>query len=370
MKKFLYFAAIALLMASCSEDYTNWTEPQSNPPESEIVVVNGSVASAGLINLSEMPASTQTVQVCQNTAPRASDTAYVTNSYIVLDGVEYPITNDGFMDKDMFSDFVVEHFGRDSVVNKFTAHVLWVLDNGETATTITSEPFTVSVIPPPLMIPDLWYLAGNCIGNCRGLTQINEEHVGTSLVPMYATPGKLSQLTYVGFFQRNDRFNGRFNIIHHPGDRSEQWGTNADGEIVLNGSNAIQVPKAGYYRIDLDTDHSVLTMTPLDDFTPEVFTSITMPGEYQGWKETENPMTAVGTMFKDHNHDWIVKGLTFTQATALKFAANGAWTVNWGGSTFPVGAGVQDDDDIPVAAGTYTVFFNDILGYYYFMEEE
>ena len=367
MKKFLYFAAIALLMASCSEDYTNWAEPQSNLPDPELYFVKGNAAGVGLINLAETPASVTRVQVCQMNIPHANDTAYVTTSYIVLDGTEYPITNDGYMEMATFSDFVVGHFGRDSVVNEFTARVLWELNNGKTATTFTSEPFSMSVIPPPLMIPDLWYLAGNCIGNCRGLTQINEEHVGTSLVPMYATPGKLSKLTYVGFFQRNDRFNGRFNILHHPGDRSEQWGTNADGEIVLNGPNPIQVPEAGYYRIDLDTDHNTLTMTKLDDFTPEAYTSITLPGDYQGWKPEENPMTAVGTMFE--NHDWIVKGLTFTQAALLKFAANGAWDVNWGGNTFPVGAGVQDGNNIPVGAGTYTVFFNDILGYYYFMEE-
>ena len=226
--------------------------------------------------------------------------------------------------------------------------------------------FKFRTIGEPI-VPDLWFLAGNCIGNCRGLTQINEEHVGTSLVPMYATPGKLSQLTYVGFFQRNDRFNGRFNIIHHPGDRSEQWGTNANGEIVLNGPNPIQVPEAGYYRIDLDTGHRVLTMTKLDDYVPSVYSTITLPGDYQGWDETKNPMTAVGTMFE--NHDWIVKDLVVTESSLLKFAANGDWDVNWGSNTFPVGMAYRDGPNIPVAPGTYTVMFNDILGYYYFMEQ-
>ena len=91
-----------------------------------------------------------------------------------------------------------------------------------------------------------------------------------------------------------------------------------------------------------------------------------MPGDYQGWDAASNPMTAVNT--KSENHDWIVKGLTFTQAALLKFA-NGSWDVNWGGDAFPVGAGVQDGHNINVNVGTYTVMFNDILGYYYFMKQ-
>lgn len=368
---------MVLLMASCSEDYKDWAEPQSNPQTTDVKFSNGNATSAGLINLAEMPATATTVKVCEMTVPSSTDPTYTAECYIVLDGEEFPITQEGMMDMSTFSDYVVAHFGRDSVVNEIPARVIWVMTNKYdeqfseryTSTTLTSEAFTMQVIPPPLMIPDLWYLAGNCIGNCRGLTQIGEEHVGSSLIPMYATPGKLSQLTYVGFFQKTQRFDGRFFILHHPGDKSEQWGTNADGEIALNGTNPITIPEAGYYRINLDTDHSVLTITKLDNFTPTVYSSINLPGEYQGWKEAENPMSAVGTMFE--NHDWIVKDLTFAQATELKFAANGSWDVNWGGIQFPVGVGIMNDQqNIPVAAGTYTLFFNDILGSYYFMEQE
>ena len=96
---------------------------------------------------------------------------------------------------------------------------------------------------------------------------------------------------------------------------------------------------------------------------------IGMPGNYQGWNPAENLMTAVNT--KNENHDWIVKDFVITESTTLKFAADGTWDVNWGaGAAFPVGEGVQNGNDIPVPPGTYTVMFNDILGYYYFMEQE
>jgi hypothetical protein len=53
--------------------------------------------------------------------------------------------------------------------------------------------------------------------------------------------------------------------------------------------------------------------------------------------------------------------------TELKFAAEGAWDVNWGANDFPYGVGVGNGPNIPVRAGTYNVFFNDILGTYNFV---
>ena len=78
-------------------------------------------------------------------------------------------------------------------------------------------------------------------------------------------------------------------------------------------------------------------------------------------------MTAVNT--RAENHDWIVKDFVVTEATELKFAADGNWYANWGGSEFPFGLAVENGPNIPVALGTYTVMFNDILGYYYFMAQ-
>ena len=53
----------------------------------------------------------------------------------------------------------------------------------------------------------------------------------------------------------------------------------------------------------------------------------------------------------------------------MKFAADGGWDVNWGAEAFPLGIGVQGGKNIRYKKGTYTVFFNDILGIYYFIEQ-
>lgn len=51
----------------------------------------------------------------------------------------------------------------------------------------------------------------------------------------------------------------------------------------------------------------------------------------------------------------------------VKFRKDLSWTVNWGGSTFPNGNGVQDGPDIPTTTGTYDVTLNISNGTYTFI---
>lgn len=74
MKKFLYFAATALLLASCTEDFKDWAEPQSTPQGDVITFGNGSVDPVGTIDFAVETG--ERVKVCDITAPSTSDTAY------------------------------------------------------------------------------------------------------------------------------------------------------------------------------------------------------------------------------------------------------------------------------------------------------
>ncbi|RLD21990.1 MAG: hypothetical protein DRI69_02515 [Bacteroidetes bacterium] len=49
-----------------------------------------------------------------------------------------------------------------------------------------------------------------------------------------------------------------------------------------------------------------------------------------------------------------------------KFRADNDWTLNWGDTTWPVGIGVQDGDNIPVLGGNYHITFNTTTGAYSF----
>jgi hypothetical protein len=226
------------------------------------------------------------------------------------------------------------------------------------------NPFYVDLSTEPSEEIELWYLIGACIGD--GSWGNDPANVGTALIPMYPVfdtddssimPGMIQ---YVGYFPADQGFK----LVRDPGSWDNQWGQGDAGYVKNDGgSSDIKLPADGYYKIQLNTATDELTIEPYDGVVG-VYTTIGMPGNYQGWDTGANPMNAMSTVVE--NHDWYLKSVTYEETT-LKFAADNDWAVNWGGKTFPYGQGTQDGPDIAVAAGTYHVYFNDILGTYNFV---
>jgi len=358
MKKFLYIAATALLLASCTEDFKDWAEPQSTPQGEVITFGNGSVTPVGTIDFAEV--TEERVKVCNITVPSTNDTTYAPQYYIYLNGEPFVMDVDGTMDAAELSNFVVSLYGKAPEPRVLTAQVKCVMTNGKTATTTMSEPFELTVIPAPIAVPDLWYLVGSCIGD--GSWSNESAKVGISLIPMYTEAEDFSVLTYVGYFPAGQGFK----LIHQPGSWDEQWGATADGTFVKNdgGSSDIKVAADGYYMVTYDMNTETLTVEPYTE-SVSVFSTMGLPGDYQGWSPGATLLDPMSTVVE--NHDW-TKVMTFDGNTELKFAGNGGWATNWGGSTFPVGVGIQNGANIPVEAGTYRIVFNDILGKYYFIK--
>ena len=212
---------------------------------------------------------------------------------------------------------------------------------------------------------ELWYLIGACIGD--GSWSNTAEGVGVSVIPMYPvydTDGSVipGEIQYVGYFPADLGFK----LIKVPGDATwaAQWGQGDAGYVKNDGgSSDIKVPADGYYMIHLNTATDVLTIEPYEGAVG-VYTQIAMPGDYQGWSTADNLLNPMSTVVE--NHDWYLKSVTY-EDTGLKFAADNDWAVNWGGKGFPHGQGSQDGPNINVTAGTYHVYFNDILGTYNFV---
>ena len=211
---------------------------------------------------------------------------------------------------------------------------------------------------------EIWYLIGACIGD--GSWGNNADGVGVSIIPMYPvfdTDGSVipGEIQYVGYFPADMGFK----LIKIPGGNwVDQWGQ-GDAGFVKNdgGSSDIKLAADGYYMVHLNTATDELTIEPYDG-TVSVYAQIAMPGNYQGWNTGENFMNPMSTIVE--NHDWYLKDVTYEETT-LKFAADNSWDVNWGATSFPYGLGTQGGPDIPVPAGTYHVYFNDILGTYSFV---
>ena len=214
---------------------------------------------------------------------------------------------------------------------------------------------------------EIWYLIGACIGD--GSWGNNADGVGVSLIPMYPvfdTDGSIipGEIQYVGFFPADQGFK----LIKVPGGNwEEQWGQ-GDAGFVKNdgGSSDIKLAADGYYMIHLNTATDELTIEPYDGVVG-VYTQIAMPGAYQDWNTGDNLMNGMSVLVE--NHDWYLNDVTYDD-TELKFAADNSWDVNWGATGFPYGQGTQGGPNIVVAAGTYHVYFNDILGTYSFVPAE
>ena len=228
------------------------------------------------------------------------------------------------------------------------------------------NPFYVDLSSEVSEEVEIWYLVGAGIGSSDWNNDANA--VGTGgLVPMYPvfdTDGSVmpGEIQYVGYFTADMQFK----LIRDPGSWDNQWGQGDAGYVKNDGgSGNLTVPADGYYMIHLNTAADELTIEPYDGVVG-VYTTISMPGAYQeeAWKPEFNLMNGMSTTVE--NHDWYLKNVTYEETT-LKFAADNDWAVNWGGKTFPYGQGTQDGPDIAVAAGTYHVYFNDILGTYNFV---
>ena len=216
--------------------------------------------------------------------------------------------------------------------------------------------------------PELWYLIGGCVGDGAWGAEI-----GTSVFPMCPVEGETYDevtgkgvLTYTGYFTPDA---GGFKIVKTPGEWADQWGA-VGGDITKpklkdasgEGDN-INVPSAGYYTITLNTKTNELSIVAAEK-EPAEYAQMCISGAFNDWG-TDTKMTPVDTWDGAKPHVWKYD-LTTDTDTEVKFLVDSSWNPNWGGSGFPYGWGANNGGNIAVKAGSYTVIFNDITGYYHF----
>jgi len=132
-------------------------------------------------------------------------------------------------------------------------------------------------------------------------------------------------------------------------DWAVNWGA-ADfpsGIGVQNGPN-IPIAKAGKYFITFDTLTGAYNFTEKVDFE---FISLIGDATPGGW-DADTDLNQ-----KANNPDEWTADIQLIDGS-VKFRANHAWTLNWGGTEFPAGTAVPNGDNLAVTAGTYRVTFN------------
>ena len=147
-------------MVSCTEDFTDWAHPQTNPQEEAVAFGDGSVTPVDVINLADV--KTEKVKVASIVAPTSSNAAYKPSFKINFDGQTFDIDAEGNMATADLVNYVVEKFGKRPSERDIDATLDAWVNNGSTAIKMaTSEKFQVKAIPEAPVIEEGYYLVGD-----------------------------------------------------------------------------------------------------------------------------------------------------------------------------------------------------------------
>ena len=160
IKKILLGMTLLMSMVSCTEDYTDWGNPQSNSQEEAVAFGNGSVTPVDVINLADV--TTEKIKVASIVAPTSSDAAYTPNYKINFDGQSFDIDADGNMATAELTSYIVDKYGKRPTERDIDATLDAWVSNGSTAVKMaTSATFQVKAIPEAPVIEEGYYLVGD-----------------------------------------------------------------------------------------------------------------------------------------------------------------------------------------------------------------
>lgn len=159
-------------------------------------------------------------------------------------------------------------------------------------------------------------------------------------VPLVTTNGVMYTLANYYFGAPNVKF-------RKDNQWTENWGGTdfPSGAAIPNASNDIPLVN-GYYNVQFDLS------APSYNF--QVVPVGIIGTAYQGW-ETELLMNT-----EDNGITFSLQNIELSTGQ-LKFRSNQAWSLNWGGTTFPAGTAAPnsvDETAISVVSGTYDISFN------------
>lgn len=158
-----------------------------------------------------------------------------------------------------------------------------------------------------------------------------------------------------------------FKLLEILGDNTwqPQWGLK--GGVVANSDGGepepFTVSTAGYYTFEVDILAKTYSITPYSG-AMTTYSSIDIAGNLNGLSGS-----TVLTQSSFDPHQWFIKDLVVSSNGEAKFRANGTWDINWGAAAEFSGQGTQGGANIPLNAGTYDVYFNDIDGRYVFVKK-
>ena len=311
IKKILLGMTLLMSMVSCTEDYTDWANPQTNPEEEAVSFGDGSVTPVDVINLADVTGDK--VKVASIVAPTSTKDTYTPSFKINLDGQSFDIDADGNMAKADLVNFITGKYGKRPVERDIDATLdAWQSNGSIAAKMATSETFQVKAVPEAPFIDAAYYLVGDLTE--WGLdTKLKFAH---SDADVYADP----VFTLMFTTTKDDQC---WKIIPQGNvDKGNIWavenapegvvGIEVDGDKAMSGkllttnsegnkAGAGKIAKAGIYQMTINMMDYTYTIKQI---APEYY----LVGKLQGWSpEPENKtclMYAETPMVQSYTTQW------------------------------------------------------------------
>ena len=294
IKKILLGMTLLMSMVSCTEDYTDWGNPQSNSQEEAVAFGNGSVTAVDVINLADV--ATEKVKVASIVAPTSSDAAYTPTYKINFDGQTFDIDADGNMAKADLVNYITSKYGKRPIERDIDATLGAWLSNGSTAAKMaTSETFQVKAIPEAPVIEEGYYLVGDMFttDDVNGWTKGVAKAFNHSDKDVYEDP-----VFTVSF--ETTKADQYWKIIPKKNiDADNLWadgvvGPKIDGDDSMTGSltnvdaKAGKIAKAGKYKLTINMMDYTYTIEEVN-YDPFIY----FIGATDGWKSSDQKLALV-----------------------------------------------------------------------------
>lgn len=297
IKKILLGMTLLMSMVSCTEDYTDWGNPQSNPKEEAVSFGDGSVTPVDVINLADV--KTEKVKVASIVAPTSSNAAYTPTYKINFDGQSFDIDADGNMATAELTSYIVDKWGKRPTERDIDATLDAWVSNGSTAVKMTtSATFQVKAIPEAPFIDAAYYLVGDMFttDDVNGWNPISDKQkFKHSDKDVYEDP--IFTITFET--TKADQYwkiIPKVNVDAGNTDASAAGvvGPKVDGEDRMTGSltnvdaKAGKIAKAGKYKLTLNMMDYTYTFEELK-YDPFIY----FIGATDGWKSSDQKLALV-----------------------------------------------------------------------------
>ena len=363
IKKILLGMTLLMGMVSCTEDFTDWGNPQTNSQKEAVAFGNGSVAPVDVINLADV--NTEKVKVASIVAPTSSNAAYTPNYKINFDGQSFDIDADGNMATAELTSYIVDKWGKRPTERDIDATLDAWVSNGSTAVKMaTSATFQVKAIPEAPVIEEGYYLVGDMFTteDVNGWTKEAAKAFKHSDKDVYEDP-----IFTVSF--ETTKADQYWKIIPKKNiDADDLWaagvvGPKVDGDdsmtgLLTNGdAKAGKIAKAGKYKLTINMMDYSYTLEEVN-YDPFIY----FIGSTDGWKSNDQKLALVDDA-KGVYTGYVYLADPNAAGFEFKFQrAQGNWDTAIGAGTFVSFGGAAigvDNGNIGVNAGE-GVYYMDV----------